>query len=173
MTEVYVRSTVAMRRMRCPAIEGIETRSSCPRRGRRPARVECVAPLLRGLKHMPVHMDTATLLSKVECVAPLLRGLKPGKRPAGRHRRSASRMRCPAIEGIETRPSADGHAKRGSMVECVAPLLRGLKRGDLVGGRRLGQPRRMRCPAIEGIETRNRPDRDDPRPCRSNALPRY
>ena len=65
-------------------------------------------------------------------------------------------MRCPAIEGIETRrplPRKRSAARPG--VECVAPLLRGLKPttkitvptsiNDFMG--------RMRCPAIEGIET--------------------
>ena len=39
------------------------------------------------------------------------------------------RMRCPAIEGIETRrpPGVIPRRRRGR-VECVAPLLRGLKR---------------------------------------------
>ena len=63
--------------------------------------VECVAPLLRGLKLI---LDQRNLFDcvVVECVAPLLRGLKL------------------AVE-------IDGAGEVPVEVECVAPLLRGLK----------------------------------------------
>ena len=65
-------------------------------------------------------------------------------------------MRCPAIEGIETRSPPRRPAKAGvRRVECVAPLLRGLKPSGLGAFRSYLTPRRMRCPAIEGIETRD------------------
>ena len=91
--------------MRCPAIEGIETRGS---RRRPPAAceapVECVAPLLRGLKPRDAAAWSALERSYVECVAPLLRGLKrDGTECSSVVQRGGSRMRCPAIEGIETK----------------------------------------------------------------------
>ena len=39
------------------------------------------------------------------------------------------RMRCPAIEGIET-SCPTRRQRRASLVECVAPLSRGLKQED-------------------------------------------
>ena len=39
-------------------------------------------------------------------------------------------MRCPAIEGIETRRRARTSVYSAPIVECVAPLLRGLKPAD-------------------------------------------
>ena len=117
------------RRMRCPAIEGIETRDQRQPRGTRPELVECVAPLLRGLKPPRWQPTPVPHRSAVECVAPLLRGLK--------------RYAC---RNGET-------PLRGALVECVAPLLRGLKPNP-ISGRPPGPCRcRMRCPAIEGIET--------------------
>ena len=65
------------------------------------------------------------------------------------------RMRCPAIEGIETGRVIALTVRQPWAVECVAPLLRGLKHGiphGVLMGTRTG---RMRCPAIEGIETRD------------------
>ena len=81
-------------------------------------------------------------------------------------------MRCPAIEGIETRLLVDAHRAAGR-VECVAPLLRGLKPNSSYRQGLRGLQRRMRCPAIEGIETQrlrlvSHRDRRW-----SNALPRY
>ena len=68
----------------------------------------------------------------------------------------ARRMRCPAIEGIETWARALGAVREALVwVECVAPLLRGLKPVDRGRPARAGVGR-MRCPAIEGIETRDR-----------------
>ena len=60
-------------------------------------------------------------------------------------------------------------------VECVAPLSRGLKRHlGYQHIREVDHAGRMRCPAIEGIETRDRvPGVRRRRPVLSNALPRY
>ena len=202
-----------LRRMRCPAIEGIETRSVDGRRSSCERRVECVAPLLRGLKPDGAAAGDRPDLRRVECVAPLLRGLKhldgdplraDGPRRLRRMRcpaiegietprrdradlrvRRLRRMRCPAIEGIETPPRrfrpcgpasprvecvapllrglkppgrSRTRRRRISRVECVAPLLRGLKhRRSASPSPDRSRPGRMRCPAIEGIETQRRP----------------
>ena len=67
-------------------------------------------------------------MSFVECVAPLLRGLKPGEPIHVGGQGHPRRMRCPAIEGIETCGGYGfGRRHRPPDVECVAPLLRGLK----------------------------------------------
>ena len=89
--------------MRCPAIEGIET-ETLEESVFQPDvfHVECVAPLLRGLKPKNTFFIWCSPLI-VECVAPLLRGLKRSARAAGSCRAAPpGRMRCPAIEGIET-----------------------------------------------------------------------
>ena len=143
--------------MRCPAIEGIETDSlGHGPDGHARERVECVAPLSRGLK-LPFANDRIVCFRFfVECVAPLSRGLKRG--PIHRGTRCGlglRRMRCPAIEGIETISVPLPHAAAQlAYVECVAPLSRGLKLviGDSIA-EDSGTLRRMRCPAIEGIET--------------------
>ena len=65
------------------------------------------------------------------------------------------RMRCPAIEGIETQRRGAAAGRGHLAVECVAPLLRGLKPPKetiTVTASESGEGR-MRCPAIEGIET--------------------
>ena len=93
--------------MRCPAIEGIET------------------------ELLLVHVDSP--IGWVECVAPLSRGLKLPADSFARVFLAARRMRCPAIEGIETQRLRRRDALPRRPVECVAPLSRGLKRvGDLV-----------------------------------------
>ena len=120
--------------MRCPAIEGIETCAGsierlCPCH----TEVECVAPLLRGLKQYVAQAVHDYI--HVECVAPLLRGLKPGGgRVAPAVRPAAGRMRCPAIEGIETKKFGTFRFSSGCPVECVAPLLRGLKQDERLAG---------------------------------------
>ena len=47
-------------RMRCPAIEGIETCSAGFRRASVPQTVECVAPLLRGLKQAALSIASSS-----------------------------------------------------------------------------------------------------------------
>ena len=89
-------------RMRCPAIEGIETFLFAACQGEGYVRVECVAPLLRGLKHRRYKSLYGSTRYSVECVAPLLRGLKPWQFNFQCTFGNLSRMRCPAIEGIET-----------------------------------------------------------------------
>ena len=64
-------------RMRCPAIEGIETIRLARYLDMRSRLVECVAPLLRGLKQAAEAVWERMTRLHVECVAPLLRGLKP------------------------------------------------------------------------------------------------
>ena len=74
-----------------------------------------------------------------------------------RHQRALRRMRCPAIEGIETESGLGVWGKGFSPVECVAPLLRGLKLQRRNYEHAVaGEFGRMRCPAIEGIETHTR-----------------
>ena len=84
-------------------------------------------------------------------------------------------MRCPAIEGIETRLRDVAAAAAGAdPVECVAPLLRGLKPARFHASRDPARSSRMRCPAIEGIETRPVSGSfGSPSGPSSNALPRY
>ena len=59
-------------------------------------------------------------------------------------------------------------------VECVAPLLRGLKRArGLLLLAVFDSLSRMRCPAIEGIETKKGLGPLEVSYNESNALPRY
>ena len=189
-------------RMRCPAIEGIETVGAHEVAILTAAdQVECVAPLLRGLKRIERLAAERPWLRYVECVAPLLRGLKPRDGlPRLVQRMAAGRMRCPAIEGIETRrsvlcevgktlvcrmrcPAIEGIETRKifpaqrtvrGWVECVAPLLRGLKRMPRKAPRNASSNgSRMRCPAIEGIETLKVRCSVSQASFMSNALPRY
>ena len=88
--------------MRCPAIEGIETLEEQVVPLETVLDVECVAPLLRGLKRTAFNKFRQVSSRKVECVAPLLRGLKPNVNGPADEVPFVSRMRCPAIEGIET-----------------------------------------------------------------------
>ena len=115
--------------MRCPAIEGIETR------GDEDIRIGCD-------NHI------------VECVAPLLRGLKQNRYRPGRCSMFASRMRCPAIEGIETPASQTSDRVPSRIGRMRCPAIEGIetfeRRRRPAGRRSAG---RMRCPAIEGIET--------------------
>ena len=99
-----------------------------PEAGAALGRVECVAPLLRGLK-LAGDAGGPAVPGEVECVAPLLRGLKP------EHARCTSAtvysVECvaPPLRGLKHIDALDPREGAVVTVECVAPLLRGLKRG--------------------------------------------
>ena len=91
--------------------------------------VECVAPLLRGLKLSANGIAAGDAVETRRMRCPAIEGIEtPPCAGPSRAAVAGGRMRCPAIEGIETQQ----HLRRPrhfvrERVECVAPLLRGLK----------------------------------------------
>ena len=65
-----------------------------PEAGAALGRVECVAPLLRGLK-LAGDAGGPAVPGEVECVAPLLRGLKRGKKSSSNILRDSSSNALP------------------------------------------------------------------------------
>ena len=113
-------------RMRCPAIEGIETRRkySTTSRGSSFGRMRC--PAIEGIETRPASTSPAgTVSGRMRC--PAIEGIETRGGTSAFTTIVPRRMRCPAIEGIETFDCVGDLDDPLLVVECVAPLLRGLK----------------------------------------------